>query len=259
LEWHAVTSNSAGTVLRPHTGKLTKLANTVKVLKGISAAAKPDHCMGGTLPRYFDILKVTEPPAVLELMTEMYLMSAPSSSPHSQRTVTLPAVKTESAVAATQARKSVLATQVSSISNVTQLAKKFHRPSSSDRDQVLIEICHSAGMKEVHLDANGDTLTSLILQVPKSFRDNSVQAMQLKPGKFDSAESKLIAEKHIDQGVTSIPTFSGQQVPFPSDFLRPLNFESEPMNQSEMDDPTILLFQGSDIALAHEILLPDGR
>ena len=266
--------------MRPTTGKLTKLTNTVKMLKGISAAAKPDHCMGGTLPRYFDILKVTEPPAVLELMTDMYLMSVPSSSPKSQRAVTLPAVKTESGVAATQAQKLVLATQVSSISNVMQLAKKFHRPSSSiepclklgsnadgssdkhvvksDRDQVLIEICHSAGMKEVHLDANGDTLTSLILQVPKSFRDKSVQAMRLKPGKFDSAESKLIAEKHIDQGVISTPTFSGQQVPFPSDFLQPLNFESEPMNQSEMDDPTILLFQGSDIALAHEILLPDG-
>jgi hypothetical protein len=251
----------------------------LKVVKGFSAVTKMDSQQGGTLPRHFDILRAKVPTDAFDLMTDAYLQSVTTQSPQPQRSVALPPVRSDSTMA-NRDQKLSLAGHVSSISNSMQLLKNFHqtsslRPSSANpvvkntglhdkhfaehvRDQVLIEICHSVGLADAVLDPMGDTLTSLVLQVPKSFRENSVNAMQIQPSKHDSAAAKAITEKHMNQGVAASPKISGQKVPFPSDFLKPLDFDSEPMNPLELDDPTILLLQGSEIALVHEVLLPDG-
>jgi hypothetical protein len=234
--------------------------------------------LGGTLPRHFDILRANEPPGVLDLMTEAYLMSETSHQPN--KSIGLPPVRAESGTGASRAQKSSLASSVSSVSNAMHLMKTFRHQSvlrasfptplanskvlhdqhfaEPVRNQVMMEICQSAGIENAILDSKGDMLTSLILQVPKSFRENSVKAMKLQACGHDSEAAKLIAEKSMKQAIRASPQISGQKVPFPSDFLKPLNFECEPMNQSELDDPTILLLQGSAIALSHEILLPDG-
>jgi hypothetical protein len=248
-------------------------------MKGFAPVSKMSSELGGTLPRHFDIFRANEPPGVLDLMTDAYLMSATMSSHHPDKSTELPPVRSEYSAGATRAQKS-LVNNVSSITNAVHLMKNFRRPTSlsaslpnpvSDieasstqlvanhvRNQVIIELCQSAGIEGAILDSNGDMLTSLILQVPKSFRESSVKAMQMQISRHDSTEARLIAEKNLRQAVPVSPKISGQKVPFPSDFLRPLNFESEPMNQQELDDPTILLLQGSAIVLTREIPLPVG-
>ena len=265
--------------MRPATGKLTKATNAIRSMKGFAPVSKMNSELGGTLPRHFDIFRANEPPGVLDLMTEAYLMSATISSHHPDKSTELPPLRSEYSTGATRAQKS-LVTNVSSITNAVHLMKNFRRPTSLSaslpnpvsnieassiqlvannvRNQVITELCQSAGIEGAVLDSNGDMLTSLILQVPKSFRENSVKAMQMQISKHDSTEAKLIAEKNLRQAVPVSPKISGQKVPFPSDFLKPLNFESEPMNQQELDDPTILLLQGSAIVLTREIPLPVG-
>ena len=265
--------------MRPATGKLTKATNAIRSMKGFAPVSKMNSELGGTLPRHFDIFRANEPPGVLDLMTEAYLMSATISSHHPDKSTELPPLRSEYSTGATRAQKS-LVTNVSSITNAVHLMKNFRRPTSLSaslpnpvsnieassiqlvannvRNQVITELCQSAGIEGAVLDSNGDMLTSLILQVPKSFRENSVKAMQMQISKHDSTEAKLIAEKNLRQAVPISPKISGQKVPFPSDFLKPLNFESEPMNQQELDDPTILLLQGSAIVLTREIPLPVG-
>jgi hypothetical protein len=220
-----------------------------------------------------------QPPEACDMMTEAYLQSVSPKSLLPQRVTELPSVRSESSASVNQ--KSSLVSRISSMSNAMHVFKKFHQQSSSCppssnavvnvtaftekrvsenvRDQVVIEICHSAGLAEAALDFQGDTMTSMILQVPKSFREKSVDAMRIDPHQScDGAKAKLIADKHINKSVAASPNISGQNLPFPSDFLKPLNLECEPMSQMELDDPTILLLQGPGIALTHEVPLPEG-
>jgi hypothetical protein len=266
--------------LRPVTGKVAKAANAIRTIRGISSVSNMNSQLGGTLPRHFDILRSIEPPGALDLMTEAYLMSATTSPHQPNKSIGLPPVRAENSTGASRAQKVSGVHSVASISNAMHLMKNFRQQPTMTasfpnpavntevshdqhfaapvRNQVILDVCHSAGMEGAVLDSKGDILTSVILQVPVSFRENSVKAMQLNACSHDSAEAKVIADKYMKQAVPVCPQILGQQVPFPTDFLKPLNLESQPMNQSELDDPTILLLQGTGITLTREIPLPDG-
>ena len=270
LRVYALSVVFAGVALRPTTGKLANKLNVFKALQGHSATRKMDSQIGGTLPRSFDVLLAKELPGTLNLMTEAYIMAAAPSSG-------LPPVRPDSGAGATRVAKSSLASHVASISNAMHLFKPSHQPLSLSsallsagsksqpsqpavqvRDQILLDVCHSAGAAEMVLDSKGDTLTSLVLQVPKSFRARSVNAMQLQPCGLDSAEAKSFADKNINQRVVTPSQISGQKLPISSDFLKTIDFGTEPIHQSELDDPTILLLQGSGISLTDEVPLPEG-
>jgi len=273
---HALSFNFAGAALRPTTGKLTKKIQAFKALQGLSASCKLDSQLGGTLPRTFDILSVKELPGAFNLMTDSYLMTVAANTPTSQKAIGLPPVRLDSSTGTTRVAKSSLAGHISSVSNAMHLFKASEKPSSSNaslssgtklktsqpalqvRDEILLDICRSAGVVDTGLEAKGDTLTSLVMQVPKSFRERSVNAMQLQICGHDSAEAKSIAEKNINQCVALSSQISGQRLPISSDFLKPLDFGTEAMSQMELDDPTILLLHGSGISLNEEVMLPDG-
>jgi hypothetical protein len=267
--------------LRPATSKLAKAAQVINTLRVHSPVTKMDSNLGGTLPRHFDILQAKQPPGAFDLMTESYLVSVATNSQQTHKATEFPPVRSESSAGTARVQKVSLADSISSISNVKYMSKKIHQLSSSlslpspnsalnvemsqdrylnqpVRDKVFIEICCSSGMEAGVMDSTGDTLTSMILQVPKSFRENSVKAMQLKTYQHESAEAKLIADNHISQPVSASPKISGTKVSFPSDFLKPFDFGAEPMHQQELDEPTILLLHGPGIALTDEISLPDG-
>ena len=115
--------------MRPATGKLTKATNAIRSMKGFAPVSKMNSELGGTLPRHFDIFRANEPPGVLDLMTEAYLMSATISSHHPDKSTELPPVRSEYSTGATRAQKS-LVTNVSSITNAVHLMKNFRRPTS---------------------------------------------------------------------------------------------------------------------------------